>query len=327
MKTPSFWYQKTNSVLSTVLDPLSLVYQALSNRHKARSTPRKSSIPVLCIGNIVAGGSGKTPVAIALFQLIQSHQLFLSPAFLTRGYLGKIAGPERVDLSHDPVMWGDEALLLAKYAPTIVSKDRWAGAEYAKDTGADVIILDDGLQNYSLQKDLSFCVIDGYMGFGNGKIMPAGPLRQNLENGFSGVDAVILIGEDLSESKSCIPAHLPVFTAKLAARNLSDLPVQVPYLGFCGLGTPEKFKKTLLDCGLNIIRFESFADHHAYTMDDMTRLIHLALDENARLITTEKDFVRLPDFYQKSMIDTLLVDIQFDAPEQMVQFMKDRLAQ
>ena len=327
MKTPSFWYKSSPTLLAQLLLPLSSIYKKMSAQHQARAKSLHLDIPVICIGNFVAGGSGKTPVAIALKNLIAQHSVFQSPAFLTRGYGGEVQGPEIVSpQSPDPEMWGDEALLLAHHAPTIVAKDRAAGGQYAQDTGSDLVILDDGLQNYSLVKDISFCVIDGLSGFGNKQLLPAGPLREPLERGFEKIDACILIGEDTRSIRQDIPPHIPVFSARLLPTNLGDLPASVPYLAFCGIGIPEKFKKTLEDNQFHLIDFRSFPDHHPYSRDDLSELVQSALNQNARLLTTEKDYVRIPEFHQKSMIDVLSVEVVFDSPADVVNFIKGKLA-
>ena len=304
--------------------PLARLYTRAARLHKSRKTPREVTIPVICLGNVLAGGSGKTPTAISLLRLLQDSRLFLSPAFVTRGYKGTIEGPERVDNSHDATMWGDEALLLSRVAPTYVAYDRFAGAKLAMESGADAVLLDDGLQNYSLVKNISFCVVDGLMGFGNERVIPAGPLRAPLDEGFQNIDAFILIGDDTRGIRAKLPADKPIFTARLEIRAPLDL-APAPYIAFCGIGYPEKFRKTIEQAGISLAGWHSFADHYRYTMDDMTRLVNDAIENKARLLTTEKDFVRLPDFHQKSMIDVLPVDIVFDNPDAIVTFIHDNL--
>lgn len=326
MKTPSFWYDTTSpSTLSDLMMPLARLYTRVARAHKSRKAPREVAVPVICLGNLLAGGSGKTPTAIALLRLLQDARLFLSPAFVTRGYKGTIEGPERVDNSHDATMWGDEALLLAHIAPTYVAHDRYAGVSLAVESGADAVLLDDGLQNYSLVKNISFCVLDGMMGFGNERVIPAGPLRTPLEEGFENIDAFILIGDDTRNIREKLPAHKPVFGARLHIREPLAL-ARAPYIAFCGIGYPEKFRKTIEDAGIALAGWHSFADHYRYTMDDMTKLVNAAIENKARLLTTEKDFVRLPDFHQKSMIDVLPVDIVFDSPSTIIDFIRDNLS-
>ena len=326
MKTPSFWYATSSPrppLLARVLSPLASLYAAGARFHRNHAAPRAVSIPVICLGNLVAGGSGKTPTSIALMKLLKDRNNFLSPAFVTRGYRGKITGPERVDDSNNAVFWGDEALLLARHATTYVAANRYLGADHAQFNGADAVLMDDGLQNYDLQKTVSFAVIDGMMGFGNGQVIPAGPLRQPLEDGLSRADAFILIGDDTRSIRATLPANKPVFSARITVPDHLDLP-QTPYIAFCGIGFPDKFKATLTKHGTHCVAFHAFADHHAFTMEDMTRLVDDAIEHKARLITTEKDYVRLPDFSKKSMIDVLPIEIAFDDPDGILAFIKNR---
>lgn len=325
MKTPSFWYSpKPFSIRASLFAPIAYLYQKAAHFHRAHSHPLPVASPVICLGNLVAGGSGKTPTAIALMKLIRDYNLFLSPAFVTRGYKGKIVGPERVDDSNNATFWGDEALLLARHAQTYVADNRYEGADAAVFNGADAVLLDDGLQNYDLKKDISFAVIDGMMGFGNGKIIPAGPLRQPLDDGFARSDAFIFIGDDKHGTLAKLPSDKPVFHAKLCVCNPLDLP-HTPYIAFCGIGFPDKFRATLKSQHVNLVGFKDYADHHAFTMDDMNALVDEALEKKARLITTEKDYVRLPDFARKSLIDVLPIEIIFDNPDSLLTFIRTRL--
>lgn len=325
MKTPKFWYAaKKNSLCATLLTPLAGIYERAAHFHRINSHPKAVAVPVICLGNLVAGGSGKTPTAISLMKLLRDTNFFLSPAFVTRGYKGKIVGPERVDDSNNAVFWGDEALLLARSTTTYVSANRYEGAEAAIFNGADAVILDDGLQNYDLQKTISFAIMDGRMGFGNERVIPAGPLRQPLEDGIARTDAFILIGEDTRNACSAIPADKPVFRANIKVRDKTDLP-QTPYVAFCGIGFPEKFKDTIDEQKIDCVGFHAFADHHAYTMHDMSKLVDEALEKKARLLTTEKDFVRLPDFAKKSLIDVLPIEIIFENPDSLLEFIRNRI--
>lgn len=326
MKTPKFWYSTNkNSLCAALLTPLAGLYERAAAFHRENSNPKAVKVPVICLGNLVAGGSGKTPTAISLIKLLRDTNFFLSPAFVTRGYKGKIIGPERVDDSNNATFWGDEALLLARSATTYVSANRYDGAEAAIFNGADVVILDDGLQNYDLQKDISFAVMDGRMGFGNERVIPAGPLRQPIDDGIGRTDAFILIGEDFRDSLSKIPADKPVFRANIKVRDEIDLP-NTPYIAFCGIGFPEKFKATIDELKIDCVGFHAFADHHAFTMGDMSKLVEEALDKKARLLTTEKDFVRLPDFAKKSLIDVLPIEIVFENPDALLDFIRSRIS-
>lgn len=328
MKAPSFWYgpQPNTSARAALLSPLSAGYAALARYHRDSSQPQKTDLAVICLGNLVAGGTGKTPTAIALLQLLKEHNVFLTPGFLTRGYGGKINQAERVDESHDPVLWGDEALILHRHGPTFVSRNRYQGAQLMEQHGCDAIIMDDGLQHYTLRKDVSFAIINGMMGFGNGMVIPAGPLRQPLEEGFAMSDAFILIDEDERSARSKLPKDKPVFTARMDVPPSHIVSKATPYIGFCGIGYPEKFKSTLLKTGAQLAGWHTFADHHPYTMAEMEKLVTEAINKEARLITTEKDYARLPDFAQKTLIDMLPIEIIFDDPQGIVAFIKDKTA-
>lgn len=324
MKTPDFWYQDKNFP-ALLLSPLSRLYTEFARKHRKASRPSKISAPVICVGNIVAGGAGKTPTALALAKLVQEEKLSLAPFFLTRGYRGKVEGPERVDQSHDPALWGDEALLLAQSAPTIVSKDRYQGGLLAVNLGADCVIMDDGMQNYSMQKTISFCVIDGARGFGNKQVIPQGPLRQPLEDGMALADAFILVGDDKRSIRDILPNGKPVFEAKLKTSDKSIITAGSDYVAFCGIGYPEKFRSSLKSAGINVVDFKAFADHHDYSAKDIDAMLQYAGNKNARLITTRKDFVRLPNFSGKENIDVLDVCLVFEKPDDVSSFIRQKL--
>lgn len=326
MKTPDFWYRKQNELaplIEVLLAPFSHLYSFGSKINHMRKSPHKADIPVICVGNIIAGGSGKTPTIISLCQLIKEHKLAKTPYFLTRGY-GAQNKETRVISGHEPFSCtGDEPALLMQHAKTILSGDRPKGVDLAQKNGADVILMDDGLQNNSLYKDLSFLVIDGTYGLGNKKILPAGPLREQLHSALSRAQAIILIGTDQHEIKKDIPKNIPVFGAHIQAepKNLSP---SVPHIAFAGLGMPEKFKKTLLDYNFNVMEFHAFTDHHAYTNREIEKLLENAEKNGAQLITTEKDHVRIPEKY-KEMIKTLPIRLIWDKPQDIVAFLKTHL--
>jgi len=326
MKTPAFWYKSSPDLLACALSPLARFYHWADRHNKQQTDPKRASIPVLCVGNITAGGSGKTPVTLALHKLLQDEKLSVSPAFLTRGYKSHVVGPEYVDTSHSPEIWGDEALLLAEHGPTIVAKSRYDGAQLGFDTGRDIVLLDDGLQHYGLRKDLSFCVVDGAHGLGNGRPLPAGPLRVTLADALPDLDAFILVGDATHPSCSAIlSCGKPVFKASVHPTNLDELPRNMPYLAFCGIGLPQKFKTTLNQNGFHLVGFEDFADHHTYSADELLSLINTALKKDARLITTEKDFARLPDFPKKSMIDVLKIELVWEDAPALSRYIKEAL--
>jgi tetraacyldisaccharide 4'-kinase len=249
---------------------------------------------VLCVGNFVAGGAGKTPVALSLGKRLIGRGRKVH--FLSRGYGGRVAGPFRVDPeAHKAAEVGDEPLLLAAVAPTWISRNRAAGVRAAAE-GADVIIMDDGFQNPSVEKDISLLVVDGRYGFGNGRVIPAGPLRETIASAVERANALIVIGPDKAHAMSH-PAlwktPLPVLKASVKpgpeAEELADQPV----VAFAGIGNPEKFFQTLHEIGCKVKATHAYADHHPYTDDEIERLKEEAEKWGAQLVTTEKDAMRL----------------------------------
>jgi len=272
-------------------------------KHK-RSIPYRASVPVICVGNLTVGGTGKTPVAIAIARFLQAREL--SPVFLLRGYGGKTEAALVVEAeSHDASLVGDEALLLARVAPTVVSPDRAWGARIAEALEARVIIMDDGHQNFSVTKDLSLLVVDAEKGFGNGQIVPAGPLREPVQQGLRRAGAVLLMGEgdpDLHGFGGSVLRARLVGDARLDGRRV---------VAFAGIGRPEKFFATVQEAGADLVETHAWPDHHAYTTVEITRLKARASEQNAQLITTEKDFVRLGPGEGEG-IEVLPVRVVFD---------------
>jgi len=282
MRAPDFWRKR--GATARLLAPLGALY-GLSVALKARmAAPFDPGLPVVCVGNLTAGGSGKTPIAIAIADLLRARGH--KPYFLTRGYGGSERGPALASRGHSAAVMGDEALLLARAAPTIVSRDRAAGARLAKDKGATVLVMDDGHQNFSLRKSLSLVVVDAETGFGNGFQIPAGPLREPVRQGLARADAVVLVGDGAPDLQGfrgpVLRAHL-----KTDGSAFADKPV----FAFAGIGRPEKFTASLEETGAQVIGSCFFADHHPYTDDEILEL--KAVAGEAMLVTTEKDFVRL----------------------------------
>lgn len=323
MKPPSFWYDLDtgDSPFKTILLPFSRVYARMARRHRRLIRPKTVPVPVICIGNLTVGGNGKTPCAMALYDLLTHTKICINPFFLTRGYGGKITGPEMADKDGTARIWGDETLMLARKAPTVVAARRHAGAMLAHHQGADAVILDDGLQHHGLYKNISFCVIDGATGFGNGAVMPAGPLRQKREDGFDLCDAFIIIGDDARATAQTLPPEKPVFRADIVP--VLEKPLAGDYVAFCGIGLPEKFRATLEKIGVTIVEFHAFDDHHPYTEQEIQKLQSIAAEKNARLITTEKDAARLSGHID---IDILPVRAVFADPEKLSAFIADRLS-
>jgi tetraacyldisaccharide 4'-kinase len=298
MKTPGFW--AANSLAARALSPLGGVTAALTAR-RLRGPAFDPGIPVICVGNAGVGGAGKTTVVLDLLTRLRR------PAALTRGYGGRLRGPVLVDRArHHARDVGDEALLLAAVAPTIAARDRAAGARLALAEGAGVIIMDDGLQNPSLKKTVSLLVIDGGYGFGNGRLLPAGPLREPVAAAAARCQAAVLIGLDEAGALRALPRGLPVLRATLAAACAQGLG-QRPVLAFAGIGRPEKFFRTVRALGADLVATRAFGDHHAYSESDATRLLDTAASLGATLVTTRKDYVRLPPPLQAA---SLVVEVR-----------------
>ncbi|GAA0531047.1 tetraacyldisaccharide 4'-kinase [Rhizomicrobium palustre] len=291
MRAPDFW--ERNDIFAQIavdaLRPLGMFY-ALAGVIKAkRAKPHKLRVPVICVGNISVGGTGKTPIAIAVADAVIARGL--NPFFLSRGYGGNLKGPLVVSKSHKAHEVGDEPLLLSRKAATVVSRNRAAGAELAVSRGADVVIMDDGHQNFALAKDLSIVVVDGAKGFGNREVLPAGPLREPALTGLARADAVVIAGEGSPD----LPGFSgPVLRATIAPLRGQSLVGQRVF-AFAGIGRPEKFYTTLTNLGAELVGREDFADHYAYTTQDLERLKAKARAAGATLFTTEKDFVRLSE--------------------------------
>ncbi len=290
MQAPDFWRAGNGGWRSCVLAPLGAVYGAMTSARAERSTGWTAPVPVFCIGNVVAGGAGKTQVVLDLAQRLTV--LGYHPHILLRGYGGAVAGPHPVDpVSDDAGSVGDEALLAAAAAPAWVGADRAASAKQAVEAGADILIMDDGLQNPGLAKTLSFIVIDGTYGIGNGRCIPAGPLREPLANALARADAVFRIGDgDAVVDTGTLPVYDAETVPAPSAPSLKDAKV----IAFAGIGHPEKFFVTLERAGADIVARRAFGDHRAYTANDIETLADDAAEEGARLMTTTKDFVRLP---------------------------------
>lgn len=316
MQAPAFWSE--DSIVSRLLSPIGCAYGYAAAARSRRARPAHIDRPVICIGNLVAGGAGKTPVALAIAERLSMRDL--KPHFLTRGYGGRIAGPQRVEPSrHGAADVGDEALLLARCATTWISRDRAAGARAAERDGADVIVMDDGLQNHGLAKDLSLVVIDGEYGLGNGRVMPAGPLREFRQDGLARADGVVVLGSISAKTAAILPDAIPVFEASLVP--VGDFGKEAPeVVAFAGIGRPGKFYDTLSDAGAQVVATRSFPDHHVYTTREIADLKALASRHNASLVTTEKDFVRLdPDIATE--IEAFPVSVQWRDPGQFDHFL------
>lgn len=300
MKQPQFWMK--NGLGAALMAPVSWVYKSVSARRWARGPHVAIPVPVICVGNVTLGGTGKTPTAIYLIEKLTA--MGKKPFVVTRGYKGSLMGPIAVNLArHTADQVGDEPLLLAAFAPTFVSKDRAAGALAAAAAGADVIILDDGMQNPSVAKDLTIMVVDAEAGFGNGAIFPAGPLRETPEAGMDKAQIVLGIGssksvQNLRKSLTRRPVLHGSITVLHTGMNWSGIKV----LAFAGIGRPQKFYTSLKQAGANLVQTRSFGDHQQLPIALLQRLEAEATALDAQLVTTEKDAARLPKDWQQKVL-------------------------
>ena len=292
MREPAFWWHKAG-LRAGLLAPLSAAYGTIATRRMAR-TGARAALPVLCVGNFTLGGAGKTPAVISIVKMLQAAGE--RPYCLSRGYGGSTAGPKLVDAQADSAeQVGDEPLLLARVAPTVVARGRVAGASFAKAQGAGVVVMDDGLQNASLAKDFTLAVVDGRRGLGNGRVFPAGPLRAPLEVQMARSDALLIVGEPRNVGDVFASAgERPVFHGRLVpdAAALAALKAR-NVLAFAGIGDPEKFFETLAQAGIAITKRKGFGDHHPFTAQEAAALIVQAEQGGLTLVTTEKDRARM----------------------------------
>ncbi len=293
MRTPAFW-SDPDSRAGRLLAPLGWAVGAATLARMGRQGER-AGIPVVCIGNPTVGGSGKTPVA----QLIASRLAAMGrrPAVLLRGYGGSLAGPLVVGPGATAAEFGDEALLHARASLTVVARDRVAGARLAVASGADILVMDDGFQNPSLAKDLSMLVVDGSYGLGNGRILPAGPLRAHFEPQLARAEALVVVGSGVAGDALAARAAIAGRTVLRVLLRVDDAEAAWlagrDVLAFCGIGRPAKFAETLGQTGARNAVLRPFADHHAYTEEDAARLLAEAARTGLPLVTTEKDAVKL----------------------------------
>jgi len=292
MREPRFWWRKPGFA-SALLAPVAAAYGSIA-ANRMRGAGARAGMPVVCIGNFTLGGAGKTPTAVALAHMLNAagEQAFC----LTRGYGGREAGPLRVDAHvHSAAQVGDEALLLARAAPTIVARDRPAGAALARAQGASVVLMDDGLQNGSLAKDFTIAVVDAKRGLGNGKIFPAGPLRAPFDVQLARCDALLIVGEGSGADTAIAAArarNLPIWRGRLEPDTHAVANIKRPVLAFAGIGDPNRFFETAAAAGLQVADTQAFPDHHRFTAEEAAELMMRA-DEGLALLTTEKDRARM----------------------------------
>jgi tetraacyldisaccharide 4'-kinase len=296
MRAPGFWHGEPGLV-SALLSPLGLIYAGATRRRLARGPRQRVGVPVICVGNLNAGGTGKTPVVIALAERLRDRGVVAHA--VSRGHGGTLDGPVRVDeRRHRAMETGDEPLLLAAFLPTWVAKDRVAGAQAAVEAGAQVIVLDDGFQNPGLAHDLSIVVVDAHVGFGNGRVIPAGPLREPVATGLARADLLLSVGDEVAQARFAgrwgADLSLPHITGRLDPLPMGLPMTGLPVLAFAGIGRPEKFFQTLRAMGADIRATHALSDHQPLSDALMTRMLREARAMGAQVVTTEKDAVRLP---------------------------------
>jgi len=333
LEPPFWWYGERIPLAAWALWPISAAYGEIGKRRFRTASPYRSTLPVICVGNFTMGGAGKTPVALKLASLLQ--ETGRKPGFLTRGYGGSERGPHLIDCASDGAdRVGDEPLLLARAAPTVVSRDRPAGAKLLETLGVDAIIMDDGFQNPSIEKDFSVAVVDGGAGLGCGQVFPLGPLRAPLALQIGMADAVVILGSQdqadvarLIKQKSLRSAPLPIFSARIVPRVSDELRGRT-FVAFCGIGRPAKFFDTLREAGIAVAKSRSFPDHHPYTEADARSLLADAKALDAGLITTEKDYARLKgaegllgELYRSAVALQISVEFSGGGEARLMQFL------
>jgi tetraacyldisaccharide 4'-kinase len=302
LEEPAWWYRTAPTAAVRLLRPVSKIYAWAVERRFQQAQPYRSALPVICVGNLTAGGTGKTPFALLLAKELK--RLGERPAFLTRGYGGHRGGPRWVDRDLDRAAdVGDEALLLSRVAPTLIARDRAAGASAIEAAAGapSVIVMDDGLQNPTLAKDLTVALVDASRGVGNGEVLPAGPLRAPLAFQLSLVDAIIVNGVPQAKDRSAEGAGTwlkrqfpgPVLAATAGAAGDTAWVRKARLVAYAGIANPSRFFSLLERLGGRMIESVVFPDHHPFTERDAERIMEIGARHKALLVTTEKDWVRL----------------------------------
>ena len=302
LKAPKFWYLKRDSLQSNVLYPFSLIFRLGTKVRNFVSKEKKSKLPIICVGNIVIGGAGKTPVALKIGNMLR--EAGYNPHFVSKGYGGLEKNNTLVQDWHSPKSVGDESLLLSEISPTWIGLDRSKSFELASENGADCIVMDDGFQNPTLQKDFSIVVINGEQGFGNKRVIPSGPLRESINRGLSRTNLVITIGDISDTIKDKIPKHIPIIAANFKIKEDEIMLKGQRITAFAGIAYPEKFFNSLKLFKANIVDKISYSDHHIYSENDLLYLAEIANKNKSILVTTKKDMVRIPKNF-RSLVKTI----------------------
>ncbi len=314
MKTPEFWH--IDCPAARCFTPASWLFLWAGKMRRKFATAYRAPVPVICVGNMVAGGAGKTPICLSLGEYFKARNK--SAVFLGYGYGGLYGGPLVVDPHlHLPIHVGDEAFLLTRTAVTVIGEDRVGAAKLAVAESAEVIIMDDGFQNPYLHKDLSLLVIDGEYGLGNGRIIPAGPLREKLDDALARADAVVLYGDDRHGFSKSIPKDKPILSCRLVPdQNQIDRLKGKKLLAFAGIGRPQKFYDMLRQYGLNVAQTFDFSDHHYFNSSEIVLMQREADQAGLTIVTTTKDLVRL-DQPLRENLEAIKVTVAWDQPERL----------
>ena len=320
LKAPKFWYQKKDTYLSNFLYPLSLLFGFGTKIRNILSTTNKGPLPIICVGNIVVGGAGKTPVALKIGKLL--IKAGYKPGFISKGYAGLIKNSTLVKSWHSARSIGDESILLSEVANTWVGVDRINSARLAKEKNSNCLIMDDGFQNPTIYKDFSIIVINASQEFGNKRVMPSGPLRESIKRGLSRSNLVIVIGDPSHELKQLIPKNIPIVKAKFEIKKENKNFKGQNIIAFAGIAYPEKFFQSLTDEGAKIFKKITFPDHHIYSENDLLSLAEIANKKKSILVSTKKDFVRIPKSF-RSLVNTLEGEIVFEDEEFIVEILSN----
>ncbi|KPQ06240.1 MAG: tetraacyldisaccharide 4'-kinase LpxK [Rhodobacteraceae bacterium HLUCCA12] len=325
MKAPGFWTNppRRPGWQAHLLAPLGALYARITQRRMAQPGWH-ADVPVICVGNLNAGGTGKTPVVIALAQMLAAQEV--SAHVVSRGYGGTETGPLRVDeRRHNAAQVGDEPLLVAAFTPVWVSRDRATGVRAAQAAGADLVILDDGMQNPSVAKTRTIVIVDAQTGFGNGRCLPAGPLREPVATGLQRCDLVLVIGPAAQRQRfmadwTAALSGIPVLGATLTPLETGMAWRGLRALAFAGIGRPQKFFDTLAALGVDLVRTKALDDHQPLSAALLSRLEREAATLGAQLVTTEKDAVRLPRAMRARVL-TLPVRLILDDPDALLRIL------
>jgi tetraacyldisaccharide 4'-kinase len=315
---PAFWLR--DGGLARALSPLSAIGAVLTARRVARSGWR-APVPVICCGNVTVGGAGKTTLVLDLARRLSGRDVHI----LLRGYGGTSRGVHRVALNDPALLVGDEALLLARVAPTWTGPDRAASARAAIQAGAKILLMDDGLQNPTLAKTASLLVIDGRSGFGNGRVLPAGPLREPVAAAAARCHAAVLIGADQTGAANRLPRDLPMWRADLVQDASIAALAGRKVVAFAGIASPDKFFEPLRQAGAVLVAAKPFPDHHAYTARELDQLLREGRDRDAILVTTPKDAMRLPPAIL-DQVTIIGVGLKWRVESQVDQFLDNMIA-